>query len=85
MVFTFFTYYNLGGFFYLAAHWLFAFRYFEVAEMLGRKDKSNEAHIRARKITQRISVAVVIVIALTVLATWVNGNYFFKYQPNLYN
>jgi hypothetical protein len=44
--------------------WLFSFRYFEVAEMLGRKDKSNRAHIQARKITSKITIAGVVVIIL---------------------
>ena len=47
--------------------WLFSFRYFEVAEMLGRKDKSNLAHIKARKITSKINIAGVVVIILFVI------------------
>jgi hypothetical protein len=30
--------------------------------MLGRRDKSNEAHVRARKITTKVSVGALIVI-----------------------
>ena len=40
-------------------HWLFAFRYFEVAEMLGRKDKSLEMHIKARAFTSKIRNCVI--------------------------
>jgi hypothetical protein len=56
------------NFYFYFGHWMFAFRYFEVAEMLGRADKSYEAHIRARKITGRISVAVIIIMAATSIA-----------------
>jgi hypothetical protein len=35
--------------------------------MLGRKDKSNEMHIKARKITSKISMAVAAVIFLNYL------------------
>jgi hypothetical protein len=51
---------RLQAFFFYSAHWLFAFRYFEVAEMLGRADKSNEAHLRSRIITSGISVGVIL-------------------------
>jgi hypothetical protein len=69
------TFYNNIKFFFVSAlaisycfynitHWLFSFRYFEVAEMLGRKDKSDAAHLKARSITGKISiVAIVIYIA----------------------
>jgi hypothetical protein len=46
----------LTNFYYYAGHWVFAFRYLEVAEMLGRANKSNKAHLRVRKITGKINV-----------------------------
>jgi hypothetical protein len=50
--------------FFDVSHWLFCFRYFEVAEMLGRKDKSNEAHLKARRITSKITIGMVEIIIL---------------------
>jgi len=49
---------------YHISHWLFAFRYFEVAEMFGRDDKSNEKHLRARKISSKFTYLGVSVIVL---------------------
>jgi hypothetical protein len=40
--------------FWIIGHFLFAYRYFEVAEMFGRKDKSQDMHLKARKITSKI-------------------------------
>jgi len=40
---------------FYTAHWLFAFRYFEVAEMFGRDDETQEKHDAIRKITSKIS------------------------------
>lgn len=55
----------IAYFFQNVKNWLFSFRYFEVAEMLGRKDKSNEAHIRARKVTSKVTIGAVIVIFIS--------------------
>jgi hypothetical protein len=52
---------------YHQAHFLFAFRYFEVAEMFGRKDKTMKKHIKIRKVTSKISYAVVGLIAINYL------------------
>jgi hypothetical protein len=69
---------------YYLAHWFFAFRYFEVAEMLGRKDKSNEMHIKARKITSKISMAVAAVIFSNYLYFVIDA-WFMIYEPKDYN
>jgi hypothetical protein len=52
---------------YHQAHFLFAYRYFEVAEMFGRQDKTMEKHIRVRKVTGKISYAVIGLIATNYL------------------
>ena len=44
---------------------MFAFRYFEVAEMFGRADKSNERHTKIRKITSKICYLGIAIIILT--------------------
>jgi hypothetical protein len=62
----------LQGFCYFSAHWLFSFRYFEVAEMLGRANKSNEAHIKARKITSKISVTMIFLIGVNYIIAGYN-------------
>ena len=41
--------------------------------MLGRSDKSNEMHIKARKITTKVSVAMTLIIIATSIAWVVNG------------
>lgn len=49
---------------YHMGHWLFAFRYLEVAEMFGREDKSNEKHVQVRKVTSKVcytGIAIIIV------------------------
>ena len=53
--------------FYHIGHWLFAFRYFEVAEMFGREDKSMEKHISIRNVTRKISYAGIMVIIFNYL------------------
>ena len=60
-----FIHYIASMLFYLLGNWLIGFRYFEVAEMLGRKDKTVERHIKARKWTSMIRT---VVIVLTTLA-----------------
>jgi hypothetical protein len=54
--------YNFEVCTYYLAHWFFSFRYFEVAEMLGRTDKSNQMHLKARKITNKVSVSMTFLI-----------------------
>jgi len=68
---------------YFIAHWLFSFRYFEVAEMLGRADKSNEAHLRARSITGKVTIGAIIFILLRAVILIVD-KFFFFYYPELY-
>ena len=46
--------------FYLLGNWLISFRYFEVAKMLGRKDKTVEKHLKARECTSMIRTVVVV-------------------------
>ena len=50
--------------FYFNGHFLLAFRYFEVAEMFGREDKSEAKHKKNRGITQKISYFGVAVITI---------------------
>jgi hypothetical protein len=52
---------------YYNGHFLFAFRYFEVAEMFGREDKSLAKHEKNRKITQKISYVGVAIITINYL------------------
>ena len=50
--------------FWLIGHFLFAYRYFEVAEMFGREDQSEAKHEHNRGVTRKISyvgVAVIII------------------------
>ena len=59
---------------YHQAHFLFAYRYFEVAEMFGRKDKTMHNHIKIRKVTGKISYVVIGLIAINYLidiANWI--------------
>jgi hypothetical protein len=71
--FTVNVFYALNLCLYYIAHWLFSFRYFEVAEMFGRQDKSDKAHLRARSITSKISLGVSIFIALTWMGFIINA------------
>ena len=66
------------------SQFLFSFRYFEVAEMLGRRDKSNEAHLMARRITGKVSIVAVIVIILQSVTLLVN-KFFAIYHPDMYS
>jgi hypothetical protein len=50
--------------FYYTGHFLFAYRYFEVAEMFGREDQSLAKHEKNRGITQKISYFGVALIAV---------------------
>ena len=59
---------------YHQAHFLFAYRYFEVAEMFGRKDKTMQNHIKIRKVTSKISYVVIGLIAINYplnIANWI--------------
>jgi hypothetical protein len=53
---------------------MFAFRYFEVAEMFGRReeDKTQEMHEKRRKITSRISYVGIIIIAINYMTAIIN-------------
>jgi hypothetical protein len=64
---------NLSDCAYNVAHWLFAFRYFEVAEMLGRAERTIEQHFEVRKITSKISYVGIAVIIIDYLACF--GDY----------
>jgi len=74
----------MAAFFYLGGHWLFAFRYFEVAEMLRRKDKSIEAHLKARRITFRITIGVIVFLVIAVTGNVLNS-VFYAYARRLYS
>jgi hypothetical protein len=64
--------------FYYVGHWLFAFRYFEVAEMFGRKDKSLKKHEEVRKVTKKISYIGVGVIVLNYLLFIANHAIYYR-------
>jgi hypothetical protein len=55
-----------------------------VAEMLGRGDKSNAAHLKARKITSRISIVVIACYGVNYFIT-VLEMYFFFYDHKSYS
>jgi hypothetical protein len=57
---------------YHQAHFLFAYRYFEVAEMFGRKNKTMQNHIKVRKVTGKISYVVIGLIAINYLLSIAN-------------
>jgi hypothetical protein len=59
--------------FYYNGHFLFAYRYFEVAEMFGRDDKSQAKHEINRGVTRKISYVYVAIISLNYLINL--GNY----------
>jgi hypothetical protein len=59
--------------FYYNGHFLFAYRYFEVAEMFGREDKSLAKHEKNRGITAKISYVCVAIISMNFLLNF--GNY----------
>ena len=58
--------------FWNIGHFLFAYRYFEVAEMFGREDKTLAKHEQNRGITRKISYVFVAIIALNYLAYFIN-------------
>ena len=57
---------------YNNGHFLFAYRYFEVAEMFGREDKTLAKHEKNRAITRKISYVIVAVITLNYLIEMAN-------------
>jgi peptidoglycan/LPS O-acetylase OafA/YrhL len=58
--------------FWMNGHFLFAYRYFEVAEMFGREDKSQAKHEINRGITRKISYVCVAIISINFLIWFVN-------------
>ena len=58
--------------FYYIGHFLFAYRYFEVAEMFGRDDQSQAKHENNRGITRKISYVGVGFITINYLVELVN-------------
>jgi hypothetical protein len=58
--------------FYYNGHFLFAYRYFEVAEMFGREDKSLVKHEKNRGITRKISYVGVAIISIDYLINFAN-------------
>jgi hypothetical protein len=57
----------LNSIFYYNGHFLFAYRYFEVAEMFGREDKTQAKHEKNRGITRKISYVCVAIITINFL------------------
>jgi hypothetical protein len=53
--------------FYYNGHFLFAYRYFEVAEMFGRDDQTQAKHENNRGITRKISFVGVALISINFL------------------
>jgi hypothetical protein len=53
-------------------HFVFAFRYFEVAEMFGRKDKSLAKNEKTRNTTKKINCAGVVIISISWLIWFAN-------------
>jgi C4-dicarboxylate transporter len=53
--------------------------------MLGRADKSNEMHIKARKVTVKVSVTMCVVIVASYSAWAVNGYFYYFNDGNYYN
>jgi hypothetical protein len=62
----------LGNVFYYNGHFLFAYRYFEVAEMFGREDKSQAKHEINRGVTRKISYVCVAIISINFLIELAN-------------
>ena len=63
---------TLSAMFYYNGHFLFAYRYFEVAEMFGREDKSLAKHEKNRGVTRKISYVGVALITLNYLIQLAN-------------
>jgi hypothetical protein len=62
----------LSDAFYFNGHFLFAYRYFEVAEMFGREDQSQAKHDINRGVTRKISYVCVAIISLNYLIEFAN-------------
>jgi hypothetical protein len=71
--------------FYFIGHWLFAYRYFEVAEMLGRDDKTLEKHEKVRKITCKICYVGVAVIIMSHFAQIANVGIYMRLNEPEFN
>jgi hypothetical protein len=54
----------LRNMFWYNGHFLFAFRYFEVAEMFGRQDQTQVKHDKNRGVTRKISYVGVALISI---------------------
>jgi hypothetical protein len=75
--------------FYYNGHFLFAYRYFEVAEMFGRDDQSQAKHEINRGVTRKISYVCVAIISLNSLIYFANKGIYRRitseYSHTLYN
>jgi hypothetical protein len=73
----------------MQGHFLFVYRYFEVAEMFGREIKTQAKHEQNRGITRRISYVLVSIISLTYLIEFANYGIYRRitgeYNTNLEN
>jgi hypothetical protein len=63
---------TLSNMFWCNGHFLFAYRYFEVAEMFGREDKSQAKHEINRGVTRKISYVCVAIISINYLIEFAN-------------
>jgi hypothetical protein len=70
--------YALQGIFWTNGHFLFAFRYFEVAEMFGREDQTLAKHEKNRGITQKISYMGVSIITINYLIFIANIGIYYR-------
>jgi hypothetical protein len=68
----------LTNMFYYNGHFLFAFRYFEVAEMFGREDQTLAKHEKNRGVTRKISYVCVSIISLNYLIELANIGFYQK-------
>jgi hypothetical protein len=76
MVTCFLSIYYMYIYFLVIGHFMFAYRYFEVAEMFGREDKSQAMHLKVRKITSKVRNGVIVLITayfITLLSIRVIG------------
>jgi hypothetical protein len=81
--------YTLTNMLYYFGHFLFVFRYFEVAEMLGREDQSLVKHKKNRGITQKISYLGLAIISANYLIRFANKGIYRRingeYNQTIYN
>ena len=81
--------YALSDACYYNGHFLFAYRYFEVAEMFGREDQSQAKHEINRGVTLKINYVCVAIISINYLILFANYGIYRRitgdYNHTLYN